>query len=373
MGEQARTGGRHGTNPSASGKPPASRETRRRRGCFPRSLRKELLSDRTTMLPMLPMLRSVTRHMPTAILVLGSLGSGVSCAQPAPQAMANAGIDRGRLLAHVDTLASDAYQGRRTGTEGGEMALAYVGSQLRAMDLTPACGEALEQPFSFESRRGDQLSGTNLIARIEGRGSAPGTIVISAHFDHLGTRDGDVFNGADDNASGTAALIEVARALTAAPLEHDVIIAAFDAEEMGLRGARAFVDSACFAAAGVRLNVNMDMVSRSEAGELYASGTFHHPFLKPILEAVPTGSDMTLLFGHDEPGTGRDDWTSSSDHGPFHAKGVPFVYFGVEDHPGYHNPTDDAADITPDFFVAAATYILNAVRAMDASLDSFPE
>ena len=319
------------------------------------------------------MFRSVSRLLPTAVLALGLLVNGVSCAQPAPEAAPDPGMDRVRLLAHVDTLASDAYQGRRTGTEGGDMARAYVASQLRSMDLTPACGESLEQPFTFESRRGGELSGTNLLARIEGSGSETGAIVISAHFDHLGTRDGEVFNGADDNASGTATLIELARAIKAAPLQHDVIIAAVDAEEMGLRGARAFVDSECFGNADVRLNVNMDMVSRSEAGELYVSGTFHYPFLKPILESVTPGSDMTLQFGHDEPGTGSDDWTSSSDHGPFHAKGVPFVYFGVEDHPGYHNPTDDFANITPDFFVAAASYILDAVRALDASLDTFPE
>ena len=281
-------------------------------------------------------------------------------------------LDGDRLLGHVEELASDAYQGRRAGTEGSRMALEYVQGQMADMKLQAACGEELQQPFTFEGRSGT-VDAVNLIAVIPGTSDASGSIVLSAHFDHVGVNDGDVYNGADDNASGTAALLEIARAVSEQPLSHDLILAAVDAEEMGLRGARAFVASECFDVLDVRLNVNLDMVSRSPAGELYATGTYHYPFLRPILENVPQPDGMTLLFGHDEPGTGSDDWTNASDHAPFHAEGIPFVYFGVEDHPGYHNPSDDFEEITPEFFKAAASFIHGAVRQLDDALSGFPD
>lgn len=308
------------------------------------------------------------------LLAVLLLFPGVSCSQdPTTQTTFEPTIDAERLLAHVETLASDAYMGRRSGTEGGHMAQAYVQQQFVDMGLQPACGESFVQGFPFQARDGSQQEGSNLIGVIPGTGTAAGSIVVSAHYDHLGTQNGSVYNGADDNASGTAALIELARQLLAEPPVHDVVIAAFDAEELGLVGARAYVRSDCFAAADVRMNINMDMVSRNEAGELWASGTYHYPFLKPILESVERPSGLTVRFGHDQPSEGYNDWTAASDHAPFHSEGVPFVYFGVEDHAGYHNPTDDFEAITPDFFVAAASWIHDALRAVDAGLDGFPD
>jgi len=73
-------------------------------------------------------------------------------------------------------------------------------------------------------------------------------------------------------------------------------------------------------------------------------------------------------FGHDLPGTGDEDWTMQSDHGVFHEAGIPFVYFGVEDHPDYHQSTDTADRIDPDFFAKAAAVVLDALRALDAGL-----
>jgi Zn-dependent M28 family amino/carboxypeptidase len=115
--------------------------------------------------------------------------------------------------------------------------------------------------------------------------------------------------------------------------------------------------------------VNMDMVSRSEAGELYAAGTYHYPFLFPLVERVAERAPVTLLTGHDRPDLPPgDDWTLSSDHGAFHEVGIPFIYFGVEDHPGYHNPTDTFENITPEFYVRAVTTVLDFVREADAEL-----
>jgi len=113
------------------------------------------------------------------------------------------------------------------------------------------------------------------------------------------------------------------------------------------------------------------MVSHSERGELYAAGAYHYPFLRPYLERLAARAPVKLLLGHDAPGLPPgDDWTSSSDHGAFHAARIPFIYFGVEDHADYHKPTDDFATITPDFFVAAAETIASFVSDVDRGIDT---
>ncbi len=108
----------------------------------------------------------------------------------------------------------------------------------------------------------------------------------------------------------------------------------------------------------------MDMLSINNKGELYASGTYHYPELKPVLENIETG-EVKLLFGHDGPEDGADDWTLASDHGPFHKKGVKFIYFGVEDHEHYHQPTDEFETIPKEFYKKSVQTILNAILAFD--------
>ncbi|MBK5296533.1 MAG: M28 family peptidase, partial [Vicinamibacteria bacterium] len=152
---------------------------------------------------------------------------------------------------------------------------------------------------------------------------------------------------------------------------HPVLFVAFDAEELGLRGAEALVGSSLLPASTVALNVNLDMVSRNDANEIFASGTAYTPSLKPILEDVQRRSAVTILFGHDRPGAhrrGADDWTDDSDHGVFHRAGVPFVYFGVVDHADYHRPTDTADKVNPRFFGDVADMIVEAVVTLDRSI-----
>ena len=152
-------------------------------------------------------------------------------------------------------------------------------------------------------------------------------IVISAHYDHLGTTDAGIFHGADDNASGVATLLAVARHLRISPLRHPAIVAALDAEELGLEGAKAFLAGRPEARTAV-LNVNLDMVSRNDRNEIFAAGTHHYPRFKPMLEDVRTRARVQVLFGHDRPlyrSGGVEDWTWMSDHYAFHGAGVPFV------------------------------------------------
>jgi Zn-dependent M28 family amino/carboxypeptidase len=118
----------------------------------------------------------------------------------------------------------------------------------------------------------------------------------------------------------------------------------------------------------IGLNLNLDMVSRSDKREIYVAGTYHTPDLRAPLEAVARRARIRMLFGHDRPESaagGADDWTTQSDHGAFHAAKIPFVYFGVEDHADYHKPTDTADKIDRGFFVDVAETILDAVIALD--------
>jgi Zn-dependent M28 family amino/carboxypeptidase len=157
-----------------------------------------------------------------------------------------------------------------------------------------------------------------------------------------------------------AALLELARHVAANPLEASVIFAVLDAEEMGLRGARAFVESPPVPLETIRLNMNLDMVSRNEKNELYIAGSYHYPDLGVLIDPVASRSEITLLRGHDRPDLPPgEDWTQLSDHAAFHSAGIPFAYFGVEDHPDYHRPSDRFENIDPAFFVRAIRTVLD--------------
>jgi Zn-dependent M28 family amino/carboxypeptidase len=122
----------------------------------------------------------------------------------------------------------------------------------------------------------------------------------------------------------------------------------------------------------IALNLNMDMISRNDQNELYAVGTHHYPFLKPYVERVAARSNIKLLMGHDSGAVRSEDWTNASDHGPFHARGIPFLYFGVEDHEDYHQPSDEFARIQPEFYHRAVETILEMVLELDAALPERP-
>jgi Zn-dependent M28 family amino/carboxypeptidase len=269
-------------------------------------------------------------------------------------------------MADLRALAHDSMEGRRAGTPGSERARTYLLRRFQEVGLEPFAG-GFEQRFAVRTQTGTGLEATNLIGRVPGSDPAGRVIVVSAHYDHLGVRDGQIFNGADDNASGTAALLALAEYFRANQPRSTIVLAAFDAEESGLQGARHFVGSPPVSAERIAANVNMDMVSRSEAGEVWVAGTHHYPKMLPLVEAVAARSDVTVKVGHDRPDLPQgDDWTSASDHGPFHAAGIPFLYFGVEDHSGYHNPSDDAEHIKPEFYAAVVATIIDAVRELDA-------
>nr|WP_321361994.1 M20/M25/M40 family metallo-hydrolase [uncultured Hyphomonas sp.] len=282
-------------------------------------------------------------------------------------------VEPGELLHLTEVLSNDALQGRAIGTPGNEAARGFLRKRFETLRLKKI-GDSYEHPFSVLPTAGDEdakpVHGTNLIGVIEGETPGEGKMLaITAHFDHLGIIDGEIYNGADDNASGSAALIAVATWFTHHQPKHDILFALVDGEEEGILGARSLVRSGEIDLGRIALDLNFDMVSRSDVNELYVSGTYHYPGLVPFVDELATKAPVKLLMGHDRPEQGNDDWTMMSDQAAFFAAGIPFLYFGVEDYPDYHKPTDDYDKIPVEFFVHAADTLVMAAIAADQQLD----
>jgi hypothetical protein len=271
-----------------------------------------------------------------------------------------------QLLNDTKTLSADAYQGRKTGTKGSEMARTYIKDRIKSLGLKSfAQISNYEQPFTATEKNGNKVPGKNIVAYIPG--AIDNVIVLSAHYDHLGVIDGEIYNGADDNASGVAGLLKIAAYYSKARPNYTMIFAFFDAGELNWQGSAAFVNDPPVPIDKIMLDINLDMISHNDKGELYASGTFKHPQLKTYLSH--SNPNLKIMLGHDNPALGIDDWTNQSDQGAFNKKNIPFIYFGVEDHKDYHKPTDKFQNINQGFFVDAANAILEIVDNFDKERD----
>ncbi|MEM9896194.1 MAG: M28 family peptidase [Bacteroidota bacterium] len=258
-------------------------------------------------------------------------------------------------------LASDDLEGRGTGTVGNRKARDYIINKFTDLDVT-SIGASYEQPFAFHST-GPVTKGVNIVGKIDGVSEE--VIVVSAHYDHLGKRKNKIYNGADDNASGVAGLLALATYFSINKPYYTLIFCAFDAEEIGLKGAKYFVSNLPVKENQVLLNINMDMIARDDNKRIYIAGTYHYPKLVPLLEKVIEKSPAKALLGNDQPSDGYNDWTFSSDHAPFHKIGIPFLYFGVEDHPDYHRHTDTSDKINADFFAGNVMLVLEVLHAVN--------
>lgn len=284
-------------------------------------------------------------------------------------------IDAQQALDDLQILASDTMGGREAGTEGNALARSYITERLTSMGVGPM-GEGFDHPFDYRLRvdDGQVHTGINILALIEGTSDSDRLMVVSAHYDHVGIREGEVYNGADDNASGVAGVLAVAAEFMANPPEHDVILAFFDAEERGLQGARAFVMDPPVDQDRITFNLNFDMIAMSDERKLWAVGTYHYPSLKPLVEQVAADAPVELPMGFDEPtDEPGGDWTMLSDQGAFHAVGIPIIYLGVDFHPHYHQATDEFENMTLDFFQDAVETSVRFAVVMDEALDTVGE
>jgi len=300
--------------------------------------------------------------------LFGSEATPPAASAPAPSAM------HAQLLDDVRILSADDMQGRDTGSPGGEKARAYIVARMEALGIAPpAMGRLQRWEMQGRTRAGPRTwNGVNIIGLIPGTRVTDRYIVVTAHYDHLGVNaEGQIFNGADDNASGVATMLALAADLKRRAPEHSVLIVALDGEERGLLGAKHFVEAPPVPLESITMNLNFDMTARAETdGKLWVAGTWQHPSFRPILEGIPANGAVALAFGKDTPqDTGQDNWVEASDHAAFYRAQVPFLYLGVNYHPDYHRPSDDFERITPSVFISATELSIASFRALDAALD----
>lgn len=253
---------------------------------------------------------------------------------------------RQRLVKHLYTLAADSLQGRKAGTDDGRRAAEYIKRQWQQMDmmLKPLWDDDYSMPFEQQTPLSSQSNFCNLVAVIEGNDPAlkDEYIVVGAHYDHVGVKDGKIYNGADDNASGSACVIEVARQLLAhqKELKRSVIICAFDAEELGLFGSKALVKvlKSRNMIDKVKLMLSVDMVGWYQTnGSLVLQGSGTVKESKSMFAPEKLGVDINVKFKPFE-----NSLFTATDTEPFAEAGVPTLAVTTGLKSPYHKPEDDA-------------------------------
>ena len=280
-----------------------------------------------------------------------------------------------QLEQHVYTLASDAFMGRRAGSEYARMAADYIVGQFEEIGIEPYFGNTYLQPFKgnffsngYIFKAGNHQNVAGII-----RGNDPVLrdeyIVVGAHYDHIGVSLGRINNGADDNASGTATLIELGRELkrNQSDLGRSVILIAFDAEESGLFGSTHFIFDPQAPVENIKLMISVDMVGYYQAaGTVYyfGSGTMRNGdkiILNP--EIVPEGLNVTAKKFETSPFTGTDTWS-------FALRKIPtlMVHTGTSKSP-YHTPGDDADLIDYSGMTLITEHLKNLVLNISQDTD----
>lgn len=277
-------------------------------------------------------------------------------------------VEEARLRSHIEFLAHERLVGRRG--QGSREAAEYLKKQFSAYGLEPL----FDGDFFQEVPGSPKFSipgGRNVGAML--RGSDPDLkneyIVIGAHYDHLGKRGNAIFHGADDNASGTAMLLETARVLSQSPvkLKRSVMFVGFDLEERLLWGSRWFVAHPPVPQEQMKCLLVADMIGRSLAGldlnTVFVMGSEHSPQLISALDAAVTSEELHIArLGIDLIGT-------RSDYGPFWNEEIPFLFFSSGEHPDYHKPTDTADKIR----YRQVTMVTDLVRQLTTTLASADE
>jgi len=299
---------------------------------------------------------------------------GALADQPGPTVCASR-VSEAAIRCHVEYLASPELGGRRG--PGEQKAAQYVRDHFACLGLRPLFGSSYYQPIQGLDPNGSRetvVIGRNVGAWLSGCDPRlkEEAILIAAHYDHLGTIDGQVYPGADDNASGVAMLLEVARVLSESPvpLRRSVLFVSFDLEEQMLLGSRWFVAHCPVPLKRIRLAVVADLLGRS-LGDLpvsmvFVCGSEHSRQLRAWLRQVrPTGKLEVVRMAADMIGT-------RSDYGPFRDRRVPFLFFSTGEHADYHTPNDVAERVRCDQVAQISEVILQTVR-LAANGDEAPQ
>ncbi|HUF31126.1 MAG TPA: M28 family peptidase, partial [Gemmatimonadaceae bacterium] len=300
---------------------------------------------------------------------------------------AAAAADTATLRSDVTFLASDLLAGRGTGTPGYDSAAAYVVRRWQQLQLAPvvigdaavcgsvgrgsACDSVYQQQFIARSAAAahagvsPELPTSNVAALLRGRDPAlrDQYVVLGAHLDHLGRGGGSALdpeagaairNGADDNASGSALVMELARLLAADPPRRSVLFVHFSGEELGLLGSQYFVEHLPVPIENVVAMINFDMVGRLREDRL-------------IVYGVSTAEEMPMLLDSANIAPRLDlrtvgDGFGPSDHSSFYAKGIPVLHMFTDLHDEYHRATDDVETLSIDGMAKVAKYAERVTR-----------
>jgi len=247
------------------------------------------------------------------------------------------------VFKHVAELSSDSYEGREAGSAGCDKAAGYLETRLKEWKLAPAGPKgSYFQPFKVGGKATRNVLGVIL-------GSDPALkkefVLIGAHYDHIGLSRGgadSVNNGADDNASGTAAALEIARAFASLKERpaRSLLFGWWSAEEKGLLGSKFFVDNPTVDLKSIVACLNMDMVGRNAEDSIDIEGTGCSPDLKALFERINERKIFAKLNFEQEK------VLNDTDHFWFYKSGIPAVEFFSGYHADYHKPGDEAEKIT---------------------------
>lgn len=270
-------------------------------------------------------------------------------------------------------LASEYLKGRESGTPEAFMAAEYISQRMLALGLQPVGDNgSWYQNFDFRYNtnphgapsEGEKRTCQNVVGFLDN--GAENTIVIGAHYDHLGMGEQNslepnsnmIHNGADDNASGVAGLLHIAKRLVASNAKsNNYLFVAFSGEELGLFGSKAFVNSPGLSVDKMNYMLNMDMVGRLEASkELAITATGTSPVWDPALEAL---SGLGFKIAKSPSGIGPSDHTS------FYLKDIPCLHFFTGAHEDYHKPSDDADLVNFEGIYEISEYLVALIEKLD--------
>lgn len=285
-------------------------------------------------------------------------------------------VPENKIREDVLFLADDKLEGRETGTRGEKEAAEYIASRFEGLDLKPLGTNGYFQEFNFKpktdphqevefssSNQDSTITGTNVLGYIDNK--AARTIVIGAHYDHLGYgAEGSLYreevkaihNGADDNASGVAVMLNLASKLKTSNTNNNYLFLAFSGEEMGLLGSNYFVKNATISMDSINYMLNMDMVGRLKADStlaVYGVGT------TPIFKQVINTSNKKFKIIEKESGVGPSDHTS------FYLGDIPVLHFFTGQHEDYHKPSDDTDLLNYEGMEAISDYIFDIITDLD--------
>jgi Zn-dependent M28 family amino/carboxypeptidase len=279
-----------------------------------------------------------------------------------------------KIKEDVAFLADDKLEGRQTGTPGEIKAAAYIQNRFKELGLTAKGTNDFYQDFTFKPKttphdeikftenEDGTITGRNVVGFLDNK--AEYTVIIGAHFDHLGYGgDGSLYrdsikaihNGADDNASGVAVMLNLIGKLKEKNTKNNYLFMAFSGEEMGLLGSNYFVKNPTIDTKSVSYMINMDMVGRLKDSALAVYGTGTSPIFKQTLKSH--NNNFRLI--QKESGVGPSDHTS------FYLGDMPVLHFFTGQHGDYHKPSDDAETLNYEGMATISNYIFNIVSDLD--------